>query len=98
MTVCVIIHNLIIEAERPRGQESGENAPQRADATGQTRSGRPIPGSNVGERLVSLDSRARPRAPPHILPWPTWQQDDRKLKRLRRFAPRASSIDAVCAW
>jgi hypothetical protein len=79
-------------------RKMGENAPQRANATGQTRSGRPIPGPNVGEIWVSPDSRGRLRAPPHVLPWPTWQQDDQKLKHLQRFAPRASSIDAVCAW
>jgi hypothetical protein len=55
----------------------------------------PFPGPNVGERWVSPDSCGHPRAPPHVLPWPTWQRDDRKLKRLQRFAPRASSIDAV---
>jgi hypothetical protein len=42
-----------------------------------------------------MDSRGRPHASPHVLPWSTWQRDDQKLKRLRWFAPRASSIDAV---
>jgi hypothetical protein len=77
------------------GQENRENAPQRADTTGQKSSGRPIPGPNVGERWVSPDSHGRPRVPPHVLPWPTRQRDNRKLKCLRRFAPRASSIDAI---
>jgi hypothetical protein len=43
---------------RPRGQENGENTPQRADANGQTRSDRSIPGPNVGERWVNMDKRA----------------------------------------